>query len=394
MEAKKVLILGMDGYLGWSLAMSLSKRGHTVFGMDNFLRRKMVQEVKSESAIPIHPMHIRLAKFKELFGKDIGFYYGNLLDMDSVFYVIKRFQPDAIVHFGEIPSAPYSMMDVSHANDVFVNNVCGTLNVLYAIKNYCPDAHLVKLGTMGEYGTPNIDIPEGFFEIEYRGRKDRLLFPRQAGSWYHQSKVHDTNNIIFACKIWDLRSTDIMQGVVYGTKSDEMMDDTLRTRFDYDGVFGTAINRFCSQAVIGFPLTPYGKKAHQTRGYLALRDSIQCLTIAIENPAEKGEYRTFNQFSGVYSVIELAKLVQKVGNNLGLDVKINNIENPRIESQEHYYNPDSNHLRNLGFRPKREIEDEIELMINDLIVYKDIILRGKDQILPKVLWDDTQKNDD
>ncbi|HKQ33242.1 MAG TPA: NAD-dependent epimerase/dehydratase family protein, partial [Thermodesulfobacteriota bacterium] len=279
----RVLIAGVDGYLGWPLAMYLTARGHTVAGADNYFRRDWVQEMGSQSATPIRRMTERLEAFRESFGTNLRFFKGDLSSYNFVENVFKSFRPEAVVHLGEMPSAPYSMIDVEHTAWTQVNNIVGTLNMLYAMRDICPESHLVKLGTMGEYGTPNIDIPEGFFEIEYRGRKDRLPFPRQAGSWYHQSKVHDSNNVMFACRVWGLRSTDVMQGVVYGTRIDEMADDErLLTRFDFDQCFGTAINRFCCQAVVGDPISPFGK-GHQKRGFLALRDSMQCLTIAVEN---------------------------------------------------------------------------------------------------------------
>ena len=230
------MIMGMDGYLGWTLAMYLSRRGHVVSGVDNFSRRRNVHEVGSWSVTPIRPMEQRLKVYEGASGKKITFYRGDLIQSDFTSLVIKKEKPETIVHLGEQPSAPYSMIDVEHCNYTQMNNVVGTNNIMFAMHKYVPDCHLLKLGTMGEYGTPNVDIPEGFFEIEFRGRKDRLPFPRQPGSFYHLSKVHDSHNIVFACKIWDLRSTDIMQGVVHGIVTEDMVDDDLLTRFDFDGV--------------------------------------------------------------------------------------------------------------------------------------------------------------
>jgi UDP-sulfoquinovose synthase len=387
MNEDTILILGMDGYIGWSLAMKLAKEDWTVSGIDNFSRRKSVEEMGSQSATPIRPMDERLNAFKEIHGSSIDFYHGDLREYKFVEKVMEECKPSTIVHLGEQPSAPYSMIDVGHAIYTQTNNVAGTLNTLYAMHRVVPDCHLVKLGTMGEYGTPNIDIPEGFFEIEYRGRKDKLPFPKQPGSWYHCSKVHDTVNIMLACKIWGLRSTDIMQGVVYGTRTDEMVDERLLTRFDFDEAFGTAINRYCAQAVIGHPLTPYGRGG-QRRGFIALRDSLQCLSIAIENPPEEGEYMVFNQLDEVYNVTELAEKVKKVGDKKGLDVEIKHIENPRVEAEEHYYNPDHEKLRELGFRPTHTLEEELDIMFDDLIRYKDRILAKKDAIDPRIKWRD------
>ena len=285
------------------------------------------------------------------------------------------------------PSAPYSMMDAHHATWVQTNNVVGTLNILYAIKEVCPRAHLVKLGTMGEYGTPNLDIPEGFFTIDYKDRSDTLPFPRQAGSWYHWSKVHDSNNIMFSCRLWGLRSTDIMQGVVFGTRIDQMGEDPrLLTRLDFDECFGTVINRFCCQAVIGHPLTPFGK-GHQRRGFINLGDSMQCMTIAVENPPEAGEYRVFNQFENVYGIAELAEKVKVAGQKVGLDVQIHSIENPRTEAEEHYYNPDRQHLIQLGYQPSHDIDSGIAIMLQDLMKYRVRIEEKKRVLIPDIHWD-------
>jgi UDP-sulfoquinovose synthase len=381
----KVMIMGMDGYLGWTLSMHLAARGHDVSGVDNFSRRRNVEEIGSWSATPIKTMEQRLKAYKKATGKELRFYEGDLTDPEFAEQVIKKDKPDAIVHLGEIPSAPYSMIDVKHCNYTQTNNIVGTNNILFAIHRHAPDSHLLKLGTMGEYGTPNVDIPEGFFEIEYRGRRERLPFPRQPGSWYHLSKVHDTHNIMFACKIWGLRSTDIMQGVVHGVKTDDMVNDDLMTRFDFDEAFGTALNRFCAQAIIGQELTPYGKGG-QTRGYIALRDSMQCLTIAAENPPEKGEYRVFNQFDECYSVNQLAEHVVKVAGELGIKAKIWSIENPRVEAEEHYYKPDREKLPALGFKPTYSLDDELRVTIPTLALFKERIEAKKEHIKPTIYW--------
>ena len=381
----RTLVLGIDGYIGWGLAMHLAKRGHTVSGVDNFSRRANVQSVGSQSAIPVLDMEERVNAFKRIHGESISFFEGDLLDYDFLADVIKQTHPDSIVHLAEQPSAPFSMIDRKHAIYSQHNNVEGTLNVLFAMKDLVPECHLVKLGTMGEYGTPNIDIPEGFFEIEYRGRKDILPFPRQPHSMYHLSKVHDTANTLFACRVWKLCSTDIMQGVVYGTRTDEMTDDSLMTRFDFDESFGTVINRYCAEAVIDLPLTPYGQ-GKQKRGFIDLIDSIQCLTIAIENPAARGEYRVFNQLDEVYSIGELAEKVVKVAKKLGIEAKIQNVENPRTEKAEHYYKVDNENLKKLGFKPTRTLEETAEIMLKDLSKHKDRILEKSEAILPKTKW--------
>ena len=383
----RIFIAGIDGYLGWPLSMYLSGRGHEIAGADNYYRRDWVQEMGSQSATPILRMTERMEAFRENFDKNIQFFKGDLTDYGFVESIFKHFKPEAIVHLGEMPSAPYSMVDVKHATWTQTNNIVGTLNMLYAMRDVCSGSHMVKLGTMGEYGTPNIDIPEGFFEIEYRGRKDCLPFPRQANSWYHQSKVHDSNNVMMACRLWNLCSTDIMQGVVFGTRIDEMGDDErLQTRLDFDQSFGTVINRFCCQAVIGEPISPYGM-GHQKRGFLPLRDSMQCLTIAIENPPKAGEYRVFNQFEEVYDITELACKVKKVGKKLGLNVEVKNLENPRSELEDHYFNPDHQHLLDLGYKPTHDVEKEIEVMMQDLIKCKDRIEARREALIPDIRWD-------
>jgi UDP-sulfoquinovose synthase len=387
----KVFIAGVDGYLGWPLAQYLAARGHQVAGNDLFLRRKWVEEVGSHSALPVYSMDERLEAFYQRFGQNLTFREGNLLDYTFLKNFLADFQPDAIVHLAEMPSAPYSMIDQAHAAFTQQNNVIGSLNLLWAMKEVCPDAHLVKLGTMGEYGTPNIDIPEGFFEVEYRGRKDYLPFPRQANSFYHWSKVHDSNNVMFACRVWGLKATDIMQGVVFGTQIDEMGDDPrLRSRLDFDQCFGTVINRFCCQAVIGHPLTLYGAGG-QTRGFLPLRDSMQCLTIAIENPPQPGEYRVFNQFEDCHTIEELAHLVQRVGAEIGIAIEICHYDNPRKELDHHYFNPDRKHLIELGYRPTSDIKGEIRQMLRDLSAHKTRIQARQDVLVPDIQWNGSHR---
>ena len=387
----RVFIAGVDGYLGWSLTQYLASRGHEVAGADKFLRRQWVAEMGSASMIPISSMEERLVAFREHYSEDLRFYEGDLCEYEFVEEIFAEFKPEAIVHLGEMPSAPYSMIDVDHTVFAQTNNLVSTLNLLYAMRYQAPEAHLVKLGTMGEYGAPNIDIPEGFFEIEFRGRRDRLPFPRQAGSWYHWSKVHDSNNVMFACKIWGIRSTDIMQGVVFGTRIEEMGDDArMRTRFDIDQSFGTAVNRFCAQAVIGHPLTLFGK-GFQKRGFLPLRDSMQCLMLTLENPPEDGEYRVFNQFEEVYDVTELARKVQRVGASLGLEVEVRNIENPRQEPEEHYYNPDHQHLLDLGYEPTHDVEAELKAILTDLMHVRDRIERYREVLIPDIRWDGSRR---
>ena len=387
----RVFIAGIDGYLGFPLAAHLSACGHEVAGADLLLRRKWVAEVGGISAAPIADRAGRLRAYQDRFGRQLDFRIGDLMDYDFVSGFFRDFQPDAVVHLGQMPSAPYSMMDQAHCVWTQQNNVINNLNILWAIKEAAPDAHLVKLGTMGEYGTPNVTIPEGFFEVEYRGRADRLPFPRQAGSWYHQSKVHDSHNTAFASKIWGIAATDIMQGVVFGAHIDAMGDDPrLRTRLDFDQCFGTAINRFCCQAIIGHPLTLFGKGG-QKRGFLPLADSMACLRLALENPAQPGEYRVFNQFENAYSITELALMAQAVAADIGIDATIRHYDNPRTELEEHFYEPDRQHLLDLGYQPTRDIKAVMKAMMLDLLQHRARIESRAEVLVPDIRWDSSRK---
>lgn len=340
----------------------------------------------SDSAIPVASPEERRTAFAERFGVALSWWDGDLCDARLVRRVFSAWEPDAVVHLGECPSAPYSMIDAEHASAVQVNNLVGTFSLLAALHEIRPDAHLVKLGTMGEYGTPNVAIPEGFFEVEYRGRRDRLPFPRQANSWYHWSKVHGSNNLMFACRVWGLRATDVMQGVVFGTRPDGRPGDPrLATRLDFDEAFGTVINRYCCQAVIGHPLTPYGAGG-QRRGFIPLRDSMQCLALALEHPPPAGEYRVFNQFEDVHELAALAETVQRVGRSLGLEPDIAPVENPRTEDEGHFYAPDHDHLRALGYEPTSDLETELALVLEDLLAHRERIARHAEALLPRIRW--------
>jgi UDP-sulfoquinovose synthase len=380
----RILILGGDGYLGWPAAMRFSARGHEVHVVDNQLRRGLHAEAGTDSLTPIERLPDRVEAWREVTGRDIAATLGDLTDGSLVEQVMRVASPDAVVHFGEMPSAPYSMKDRERAVFTQTNNVVGTLNVLYAMRDLAPEAHLVKLGTMGEYGTPNIDIEEGFIEVRHNGRSDYLPFPKMPGSMYHLSKVHDSHNIHFACRVWGLRATDLNQGVVYGIRTEETaLDDRLLTRFDYDDVFGTALNRFCLQAVIGHPLTVYGRGG-QTRGYLNIEDTLRCVELAVLHPAQPSEFRVFNQFTEQFSVSQLAELVQKAGAEIGMEVAVHAIENPRVEAEEHYYNAAHTKLLDLGLHPHLLDETLIESMFATIERFKGRVL--VDHILPRDRW--------
>ncbi|NCR72094.1 MAG: NAD-dependent epimerase/dehydratase family protein [Microcystis aeruginosa LG13-12] len=380
----RVLVIGGDGYCGWATALHLSNRGYEVGILDSLVRRYWDLQLGCDTLTPIAPISHRIQRWQDLTGKSIDLFVGDINNYDFLIQSLRQFQPDTIVHFGEQRSAPFSMIDREHAVLTQVNNVVGNLNILYAMKEEFPDAHLVKLGTMGEYGTPNIDIEEGYITIEHNGRKDTLPYPKQPGSMYHLSKVHDSHNIHFACRMWGLKATDLNQGVVYGVLTEETgMDEMLINRLDYDGVFGTALNRFCIQAAIGHPLTVYGKGG-QTRGFLDIRDTVRCLELAIANPAQSGEFRVFNQFTELFSVGDLALMVKKAGSALGLNVEINHLDNPRIELEEHYFKAKNTKLLDLGLQPHYLSDSLLDSLLNFATKYKNRV--DMNHILPKVTW--------
>jgi UDP-sulfoquinovose synthase len=380
----RILVLGGDGYCGWPTALYLSRRGHDITIVDNYCRRSWDHELGAQTLTPIRPLTERVRTWQRLTGKEIETRVGDILDYTFLAEVMQEFAPEAVVHFAEQRSAPYSMIDRQHAVFSQVNNVVGTLNVLFAIKEFQPDCHLVKLGTMGEYGTPNIDIEEGFIKIQHNGREDVLPFPKQPGSFYHLSKVHDSHNIHFCCKIWGVRATDLNQGVVYGTVTEETaLDEALVNRFDYDDVFGTALNRFCVQAAIDHPITVYGKGG-QTRGFLDIRDTVRCIELACLNPAGRGEFRVFNQFTEQFSVLQLAEMVHVAGQRLGLNVTIDHLPDPRVEAEEHYYNAKHTKLAELGLKPHLLSESLLDSLVNIAMQHRDRV--DQSLLLPRVNW--------
>lgn len=380
----RVIVAGGDGFCGWPTALYLSKRGHEVAIIDNLARRKWDDELRSNSLTPIATLPERTERWRELTGHSITSYIGDLNHYDFLGEVMRQFRPDAFVHFAEQRSAPYSMVDREHAVFTQVNNVVGTLNVGYAIREYAPDCHLIKLGTMGEYGTPNIDIEEGYLEIEHNGRKDILPYPKQPGSFYHLSKVHDSHNLMFMCRIWGLRVTDLNQGVVYGLHTEEtLLDPVLTNRFDYDGVFGTALNRFLVQAAIGHDLTVYGRGG-QTRGFLNIADTVRCIEITVDHPADRGEFRVFNQFTEEFSVLELAEKVKRVAEYEGYTVNIAHLDNPRVEKEEHYFHAKNTKLQALGLEPQLLTDQVLLDIFQTAVAHKNRVVL--DNVLPGVKW--------
>ncbi len=380
----KVLILGGDGYLGWPTAMYFSNLGYEVMVVDNFAKRRWELEEGIEPLLSIPTLHRRIARWKEVTGKNIELKVGDLCNHRFVYTLLDAYKPDAIIHYGEQPSAPYSMQSRATAVYTQYNNVVGNLNLMFAIQHACPNSHLVKLGTMGEYGTPNIDIEEGWITIDHNGRTDTMMYPKKPHSFYHLSKVHDSNNIEFACRIWGMRATDLNQGVVYGIETDEtILDDELRTSFHYDDVFGTVLNRFLVQASVDVPLTVYGS-GMQTRGALNIMDTLNCVRISVENPAEKGEFKIFNQFTEQFSVNDFAGKVVSAGERRGLNVKVSNLENPRVEQEDHYYNAKHSKLVDLGLEPHLLTNELLDNMLDT--VCKNNSRVDKNVFNPRVKW--------
>src|SRR5438045_143388 len=380
----KIAVLGGDGYCGWATALYLSQQGHSVAIVDNYVRRSWDHELGAQTLTPIRPLTDRLRVWQNLTVKTVEMFVGDICDYYFLSSAFRSCEPEAIVHFAEQRSAPYSMIDRKHAVFTQVNNVVGTLNVLFAMREFLPDCHLVKLGTLGEYGTPNIDIEEGYITIEHNGRRDTVPFPKQPGSFYHLSKVHDSHNIMFTCKIWGLRATDLNQGVVYGTMTDETaLDEALINRFDYDDVFGTVLNRFCVQAAIGQPLTVYGRGG-QTRGFLDIRDTVRCIELACHNAAAKGECRVYNQFTEQFSVLDLARVIDAAAKKMGVTVEVDHIPDPRVEAEQHYYNAKHSKLIDLGLQPHYLSDSLLDSLMNIAIRYRDRV--DASLMLPQVNW--------
>ncbi|UJS16846.1 MAG: NAD-dependent epimerase/dehydratase family protein [Candidatus Jettenia sp.] len=380
----RVLILGADGYLGWPTCMYFSQRGHEVVGVDNYFRRNAAVELDCEPLLPTPNLIQRAKVWEELTGKKINIHIGDATNYTFLLRIFKEYKPEAVIHYAEQPSAPYSMINRDKAAFTLQNNLVSTLNIVYAVKETNPDCHIIKLGTMGEYGTPNIDIEEGWLEIEHKERKDKFLFPRQASSLYHTTKVQDTDMLWFYVRTWGIRVTDLMQGPVYGISTDEAdIDSRLVPNFNYDEIFGTVLNRFIVQAIANYPLTVYGKGG-QIRGYLNLKDTMQCVYLSATQPAKNGELRIFNQVTETFSVNELADKVYTVGKELGYNIKVDHIENPRKEKEEHYYNPKYTGLLELGLKPNYLTDEVLAGMFRVVEQYKDQI--NREAIFRGIKW--------
>jgi UDP-sulfoquinovose synthase len=380
----RILVLGGDGYLGWPTSMAFAAVGHDVLAIDNYLRRTIARDTSSDALVANPLLPERAEIFAALTNHRVETAVGDCCDFAFLSGLIERFKPDAAIHYAEQPSAPYSMKGYEEAHRTLRNNLDATFNLIWSVLQHAPDCHIVKLGTMGEYGTPNIDIEEGWIEIEHKGRKQRFLYPRQGGSLYHTTKIIDTDLLWFYVRMHGLRVTDLMQGPVYGISTEEAdVDERLMPNFHYDDIFGTVLNRFVVQAVAGLPLTVYGRGG-QTRGYLNIRDTLQCIELAVANPAAAGELRILNQFTETFSVNQLAERVQRVGNDMGLDVQVHHLPNPRKELEEHYYNPAHHGLLALGLKPHFISDEVVGSMVETVQRHAHRIVR--ERILPRVRW--------
>lgn len=383
-----IIIFGADGYIGWPLSIHLGTRNPEtkIILVDNLVTRKLVKSVHSHSLIPIKSMQQRIASYEKTTGlNNLEFVLGDARDSETVDKIFSKYKPESVVHLAQQRSAPFSMIDQEHAMYSQVNNITTNMNILYSMARHVPNAHLLKMGSMGEYGTPGIEIAEGEIEVERKGAKANIMFPTSGQSWYHLSKVFDTFNVKLANKLFNLTATDIMQGVVYGVKTDEIVSDNLSTRFDFDSIWGTVINKYVIQSVAFNKLLIYGK-GKQRRGFLSLYDSVNCLTLLLENPPRNGEYRIINQLDEIYDTIHLAERVQAIAKEFGIEPSFEWVENPRVEKEDHYYEVEHKILPSLGFKRKKTLDDTVREMFETVIANKNRIGTRKNLIYPTVSW--------
>jgi len=383
-----IIIFGADGYIGWPLAVHLGRKHpeKKIVLVDNLATRKLVKSVHTRSLVPIKSMPHRIAAYERVTGHhNLEFVFADARDSELVDDIFSKYRPESVVHLAQQRSAPFSMIDQEHAMYSELNNIATNMNIVYAMARNAPDAHLVKMGSMGEYGQPGIEIAEGDLEIEHKGRKTKVMFPLAAGSYYHLSKIFDTFNVKLANKIFALTATDIMQGVVYGTRTEELVDPELATRFDFDSIWGTLINKYAIQAVALNKLLIYGK-GKQKRGFLSLYDSINCLTLLLENPPKKGEYRIVNQLDEIYDTLELAEKVKKVGKEYGIEPSLEWVQNPRVETEEHYYEVENKILPSLGFKRKKNLDLVLHEIFEAVLANRSRIGDAKEMIYPTVQW--------
>ncbi len=351
----KILVIGGDGFCGWPTALHLSSLGHDVVIVDNLSRRKIDIELEVESLTPIRPVSVRLAAWKKATGREICFRNTDVAqNYARLLRLIEEEKPEAIVHFAEQRAAPYSMKSSYHKRYTVDNNLNATNNILAAIVEAKSGAHLVHLGTMGVYGygTAGLKIPEGYLPVKIEtedGREIRqeILYPANPGSIYHMTKTQDQLLFAFYNKNDGLKITDLHQGIVWGTQTEETrLDERLINRFDYDGDYGTVLNRFLMQAAIGYPLTVHGTGG-QTRAFIHIQDTVRCIQLAIENPPQRGErVHILNQMTETHRVRDLAQMIaDKTGASIAY------VDNPRKEAAENDLNVENRRLLNLGLNP-------------------------------------------
>lgn len=369
---KKIMILGADGYLGWPCCMYFAEKGYNVFAVDNYDKRMLISQNNLKQLYKTPKLDERVALYNSSNDNKIHYKIIDVKEKEFRNY-FKEVIPDTVIHLAEQPSAPYSMLGYKEAKYTIENNILTTLNIADSILNHNKECHLVKLGTMGEYGTPNIDIEEGFIEVNHKNRKDTFLFPRQANSLYHTSKIMDTDLLWFYTRSYGLKVTDLMQGPVYGLLDLSDQNDILNTCFNYDEYFGTVINRFILQALIDHPLTIYGE-GNQTRGIIHIDDSIKCMHLSELNPPKSGEMNIYNQISETMSINQIAKHVSEYFKiKFNKEVSIKFFDNPRIEKNNHYYNPTYSKLNDLGFEPQLLSLESIDHIVKKLLKYKNLI---------------------
>lgn len=383
-----IAIFGADGYIGWPLSIHLGCRNpdKKIVLVDNLVTRKLVKSVGSRSLVPIKSMKERVESYEKITGQNnLEFVFADARDPETVDRIFAKYLPSSVVHLAQQRSAPFSMIDQEHALYSQLNNIATNMNIVHALARHTPSAHLLKMGSMGEYGTPGIEISEGEMEVERKGRTAKIMFPPAGQSWYHLSKIFDTFNVKLANKLFGLTATDIMQGVVYGVRVDETVDDALATRFDFDSNWGTVINKYVVQSVLLNKLLIYGK-GKQKRGFLSLYDSINCLTLLLENPPAKGEYRIVNQLDEIYDTLELARKVQAIGKEFGIEAELESIENPRVEKEEHYYEVEHNVLPSLGFKREKELDRVLFEIFEAVIKNKERAEGMENLVYPNVSW--------
>ena len=375
------MIFGADGYLGWSTAFSLSQDVSDLILIDNLSKRKYMRKLKRYPLVSIPKYSSRLHLMNDKC--NVSCHKIDCTNYMDTHNIIKKYKPDSVIHFAEHPSAPFSMLNSEYSWETLRNNLKSTYNILNSIRLICPKTHIIKLGTMGEYGTPNIDIEEGWLNIRHNKRSDTFLYPRQGSSLYHTSKIMDTDLIWFYTRMFNLRCTDLMQGPVYGIYPTQSSTEKDVPMFTYDDIFGTVLNRFIVQSIINKPLTIYGS-GNQIRGYINIQDSVECIKIALKNKPKPGHLEIYNQFTEQFSVSQLASLVKKSMKTIGYNVKLKKMKNPRIESEEHYYNAKHSNLRKLGLKPTKLTEDVIIDIAQYCIKHKSNIRH--ETINPKIKW--------